>query len=254
MTGEIDWRIQAADRNFAASYEKLVGTRPGSELRRYGATVAFDSRIPIRIFNGVAVLEPATTRDLRTALAWIRDRDIPFSVWVREDLVASVGKTLLEAGVAPIEDGGEPVMGMRPPAEVPDPPAGVSIREVVDEGTLEDHIRSTVGSGFPEEATRQLYDQRFLDDPDIRMFTAYVDGRPAGNSVAIRSGPVSGVYSVGVPEELRRRGIGAAITWAAVRAGREWGCEFVVLQSSPMGFGVYRQMGFEVLTHYAIFR
>ena len=107
MTGEIDWRIQAADRNFAASYEKLVGTRPGSELRRYGATVAFDSRIPIRIFNGVAVLEPATTRDLRTALAWIRDRDIPFSVWVREDLVTSVGKTLLEAGVAPIEDGGE---------------------------------------------------------------------------------------------------------------------------------------------------
>ena len=43
-------------------------------------------------------------------------------------------------------------------------------------------------------------------------------------------------------------------TPAAVRAGREWGCEFVVLQSSPMGFGVYRQMGFEVLTHYAIFR
>ena len=254
MARELDPRIRAADRNFVVSAEKLVGIRPGSELRRIGATVAFDSRIPNRNFNGVIVLEPAANEDVRTALDWIMGRDIAFSVRVREDLLASVEQTVMEAGLEPAEKVSEPVMVIRPPAEVPEPPAGVSVREVVDDATLEDHIRSTVASGFPEDLTRTLYGRWWLDDPDIRMFTAYLDGRPAGNSLAIRSGEVSGVFSVGVPEDLRGRGIGSAVTWAAVQAGREWGCELVALQSSPMGFGVYRRMGFEVLTHYVIFR
>ena len=252
---ELDPRIQAADRNFIVSFEKLIGLRPGSEMHRIGGVVAWDSRIPIRYFNGLAVLEPPTTDDLRAALDWITARGMPLTVFVREDLLdASVEDTVLGAGPERDEEGGEPVMVIQPPAETPEPPPGVSVREAIDEATLEDHIQSTVAGGFPEDVTRQVFGPWWLEDPDIRMFTAYVDGRPAGNSLAIRSGDVSGVYSVAVPEEFRRRGIGAAVTWAAVRAGRDWGCDLVALQSSPMGYGVYRRMGFEVLTQYAIYR
>lgn len=252
-TSELDWRIGAADRNFVVSFEKLVGARPAAELLRIGSTVAFDSRIGFRIFNGVAVLEPAGPDDVRDALAWIRARGIPFTVWVREDLAAPIQPTLHAAGLE-LRDEPEPVMGLRPPAEVPPPPAGVSVREVVDEQTLEDHIRANLDSGMPEEPVRLLYTDAFLADPDVRMFTAYLEGRPGGSSVAIRGGEVSGVYGVGVPEPMRRRGIGSAVTWGAVQAGREWSCKLVVLQSSELGFGVYRRMGFEVLTHYLLFR
>ena len=256
MAGDetLDTRIPAADRNFIVSFEKLIGLQPGTEMRRLGSTVAWDTRIPMRSFNGVAVLEPTTSDDLRTALNWITGRTIAFSVWVREDLVAPVERIVLEAGLERDEDVGEPVMAIRPPADVPEAPAGVSVREVVDEAALEDHIQSTMASGFPEDLTRQVFGPWWLDDPDIRMFTAYLDGHPVGHSLAIRSGSTSGIFSVGVPEGLRGRGIGTAVTWAAVRAGYDWGCELVALQSSPMGFGVYRRMGFEVLTHYAIYR
>jgi GNAT superfamily N-acetyltransferase len=111
-----------------------------------------------------------------------------------------------------------------------------------------------MANGFREESARMLYVPPFVDDPDVRLFNAYVEGRPAGHSAAIRTGDVSGVYAVGVPDEFRLRGIGSAVTWAAVQAGCEWDCDLAVLQSSPMGFGVYRRMGFEVLTHYAIYR
>jgi GNAT superfamily N-acetyltransferase len=252
LPDELDWRIGAADRNFVASFEKLVSVQPGAELRRFGTAVTVDSRIPVRILNGIAVLEPVASADVNAALGWIRERDIPFAVWVREEQIATVGPTLLAAGLTSV--GPEPVMGIRPPAQVPPPPTGVSVIEVVDAVTLEDHIRVTVANGFPEEGTRMLYGDVFLADPDIRMFTAYVDGRPAGHSIAIRSREVSGVYAVGVPGEMRRRGIGSAVTWAAVDAGREWGCKLAVLLSSPMGFGVYRRMGFEVLTHYELYR
>lgn len=246
-------RISAADRNFVASFEKLVANRPGAELRRFGAAIAFDSRIPIRIFNGLAVLEAATPSDVRDALTWLDGRGVPSAAWVRQELLHSVLPTLLDARLEQL-DWPEPVMGIEPPDDVPAPPDGVSVREVVDEAMLEDHIRSNAGGGFPEEPVRMLYTPDFLADPDIRMFNAYDDDGPVGHSIAIRSDDVSGVYGVGVPERMRRRGIGSAVTWAAVQAGRDWGCHLVVLQSSTMGYEVYRRMGFEVLTHYVMFR
>jgi GNAT superfamily N-acetyltransferase len=252
VTDELDWRIRAADRNFIVSFAKLVG-QPGTEMRRIGGAVVFDTRIPRGGFNGVAVLEPVETDDLRAAVGWIRGREIPFAVWVREDLVRPVRETLRDARLQELEGEAEPVMGMRPRDELPELPAGVSVREVLDSPMLEDHIRVATANGFPEDAARRLYSEAFVNDPDVRLFTAYADGQPAGHSAAIRSSDVSGVYAVGVPQPLRRRGIGSAVTWAAVQAGREWGCELVVLQSSPMGFGVYRRMGFEVLTRYATY-
>lgn len=246
-------RLSAADRNFIASFQKLVDLRPDAELHRFGSVVAFDSRIPVRIFNGIAVLEPADPEHLGTAIDWLHGRAIPHLAWIRED-VADTMRPILEAHAFEPIVWREPVMAIEPPARMRPPPQSVSMREVADAAGLEDHIASVVAGAVPEDAARMVYTTPFLHDDDIRLFTAYVDGRPAGNSLAIRSGDVSGVYGVGVPPHLRGRGIGGAVTWAAVHAGREWGCDLVVLQSSEMGFGVYRRMGFEVLTRYEMHR
>ena len=62
------------------------------------------------------------------------------------------------------------------------------------------------------------------------------------------------MYAVGTLADARRRGVGTAATWAAVAAGRAWGCDKVVLQASEMGFPMYRAMGFRTVVRYAIFR
>jgi ribosomal protein S18 acetylase RimI-like enzyme len=74
-----------------------------------------------------------------------------------------------------------------------------------------------------------------------------------GTALAIRSERASGVYSVGTLPAARRLGVGAALTWAAVVAGREWGYDTVVLQSSAMGFSLYEAMGFRTVTPYTVF-
>ncbi len=249
----VDERRSAAARNFIVSFQKLVDLRPDAELRRFGPVVAFDSRIPVRLFNGIAVLEPADPEQIGAAADWISERMIPHEAWIRED-AADVARPILRARGFEAIDWLEPVMAIEPPTRTPPPPEGVAVHEVHDAEGLEAHIASTVAGGFPEEAARMLYTRALLADGDVRLFTAYLDGRPAGNSAAILSGEVAGVYGVGVPEQLRGRGIGTAVTWAAVEAGRDWGCKLVVLQSSEMGFGVYRRMGFEVLGHYEIHR
>ena len=44
--------------------------------------------------------------------------------------------------------------------------------------------------------------------------------------------------------DVRRRGLGAALTARAVAEGRERGYEVAVLGSSKLGYGVYERMGF----------
>ncbi|MFC7192206.1 GNAT family N-acetyltransferase [Halocatena marina] len=77
-----------------------------------------------------------------------------------------------------------------------------------------------------------------------------MDGRPAATGLLIQSGHVAGVYSIGVVEEFRRRGIGKAMSWEVLRAGREAGCQVGVLQSSEMGSPLYEKMGFETTVTY----
>jgi GNAT superfamily N-acetyltransferase len=95
--------------------------------------------------------------------------------------------------------------------------------------------------------------ESFTDDPEVRVFSARVDNQPAGVSIAIRTGDVSGVYGVETRPEFRRRGVGTALSWAAVTAGREWGCDTVVLQATAAGLPVYKRMGFRTVLRYVTF-
>jgi len=107
--------------------------------------------------------------------------------------------------------------------------------------------------GLARDLADHLFPPSFATDPDVRLFTALLNGRPVGTSIAIRTAEVSPVYGVGTVPTARRRGAGTAAAWAAVDAGRAWGCGVIVLQSSHMGFSSYTKMGFRTVVRYATF-
>ena len=111
----------------------------------------------------------------------------------------------------------------------------------------------SVEAGLPGEIAERLFPPSFASDPDVQLFVARLDGRPVGIAIAIRSAAAAGVYNVVTLPDARRRGVGTALTWAAVAAGIGWGRDTIVLQSTAMGLGLYTALGFRTVAPYATF-
>ncbi len=77
--------------------------------------------------------------------------------------------------------------------------------------------------------------------PSIRLFVGDVDGVPVATSGARIGHGVNDVEWVSTRAGHRRRGIGAALTWAATLADPQLPA---VLIASDDGQGVYEAMGF----------
>lgn len=245
--------IEAADRNFIGSYRKLVEHSPGGETREFGGIFAFATGLPIGIFNGCIVAALATAGDLTAALDWIDERDVPYRLWIHEELTDPLSQTARQRGME--QDAWLiPQMVLRPVPEQPAPAAGVRVRSVSDEASVAAYRRVSVEDGTSEDVARRLFSDSFAADPDVELLIAYLDDRAVGTSLAIRTGEVGGVYAVGTLRDARRRGVGTAATWTAVGVGRAWGCDTIVLQASEMGFPMYVDMGFRTVVRYAIFR
>ncbi|MDE2124970.1 MAG: GNAT family N-acetyltransferase [Armatimonadetes bacterium] len=128
-------------------------------------------------------------------------------------------------------------------------PAGVTISEVETDSELAT-FTDIAAEAFecPRGAIALWSDagMRMPRDGEVRarMFLASLDGVPVATAQLAVALGVAGVYAVSTLPKARGRGLGTAVTWAALTAGREMGCRVGTLQASPMGKPVYHRMGF----------
>jgi ribosomal protein S18 acetylase RimI-like enzyme len=200
-------------------------------------------------FNFAAVTGPTPSLDriLEHANGYFQGVTGGFGILVEADLGHPVEDELLLRRWVVAED--EPAL-IRPTLEgLSDelPPGLEIVRGRGADGA--DVFARVLGAAFgvpPEfqEAMRAMLTPELSADPDAAFLIGTADGKPVAGSMMTRAGPTAIVGGVGALPECRRRGVGAAMTVAAMRAGAEVGCVHAALRSGPMSFNLYCRLGF----------
>ena len=193
--------------------------------------------------------------------------DTGFVWWVAPfDKPADLGGRLTEAGLT--LEGNAPAMA----AELDDlpldepPPDGLEIVPVTDAGRLREFLTIVEADwlewagGVATPIQRRTLDafqreipRRFRSEPVALRWLGRVEGRPVATSRVSIGGGVAGLYAILTLPTYRGRGIGRAMTLAALRAAAGIGYRIGVLQSSDLGYGVYQKLGFRELFTYDIY-
>ncbi len=213
--------VTDANENLRSAVGTLADEAQTGQVRQFGPLTAACAGVPAPIFNRVFVFDTPPISKLSAAVAWMAERDVPFWVTVTEPVVEEV--TNHRADLDLVTAAEQPGIAMASLDEIPSRDSVAEIAAVTDPDER-DAFSTVTASAFEWslDVVEQV-DQAALAADDVRLFLGRVDGHPAASGLLIQSGHVAGVYSVGVVEEFRRRGIGEAMSWEVLRAGREAG-------------------------------
>jgi GNAT superfamily N-acetyltransferase len=211
--------------------------------------VIFRSGLPQPQLNGVVRRD---ARPVAEILAEARERldGLPWRWWVGPDEPADTGELL--RGLGGRRASRAPIMSARVDdlARVP-PPDGLTIRETTDLGAWVAAYTSSFG--MPREHVAAVWDVEATMTGRVTRIEGRIADRIAGTAAVLEAAGVAGIYVVTVAEGYRRRGIGAAMTSAAIDLARHRGLGVVTLQPSPVGEPLYRRLGFTEVAQYQTF-
>ncbi len=83
--------------------------------------------------------------------------------------------------------------------------------------------------------------------PQLHAVLVREGGRPLAGAISLEQGDTAGIYLVATHPAARRRGLGALVMHVLHADARARGCAVAVLQSSDLGHGLYRRLGYRDL-------
>jgi GNAT superfamily N-acetyltransferase len=206
----------------------------------------YRSGLPHRLLNGVLRARERPVEDT-AAEAEKQLSGLPWRWWTGPDSDPGVAHALEGRGYARV--GNMPIMAARLD-KVPEPPlpAGLTVERVDASAGLADYVDAYASSfGIGPDLRDAVIDAEAGLRTDLGVLVRLVgriDGRAVATSAVLVSNGVAGLYWIGTDPAHRGRGIGAALTAAAMAVGREHGMSVCTLQASSQGLPVYSRLGF----------
>lgn len=240
----------ALDANFAELI-RWYASRPGGEIVEGDDVTLCSTGLAFRSINcAVDIdLDPATA-DQRIAEVggWFVARGKPWR-WLVGPTSRPVDleERLIRAGFELVSDGAGMALDLTG-FEPEEAPAGVEIVPVDDLAGLdaweELQRRALALDAVRTRAWRDAHDRALSADIPLRDWIATLDGVPVAAAALFVAAGVAGIYNVATVPEARGRGIGRAVTAAALAEAVARGQGTAVLGASDLGYPVYRRLGF----------
>lgn len=246
--------ITAIRANLCDFYRHLSRTIPEGQLESEKFTRWY-SPLQHPWFNGVLSSNPPETGDeafIDETIEYFRSKDVgKFTWWMEPHLAASVWEqVLMEHGFRLSDDTSGMAADLESLNESMPSVDGLDIHIVTDEDLLRTWTNVfTLGYGLPPDWEPSIYQQWLrlgLGFP-IQNYLGTLNGKPVATSCVFYASGAAGIYSVSTLPQARGRGIGAAMTLKPLQEARDRGYRIGVLQSSEMGYNVYKKLGFQHL-------
>ena len=248
--------LALADLNFAEMCRGISRAAGGRVLDVDGLVMWSGTHPSPALINGLirtGGVRPLAAEIFELADRWFGEVGHAYSVHVRVGKDDDLEAAAKERGLERMLD--LPVMVYEGPLPDFTVPAGYAIAPVTDAAGVRDVLEAVaVPFDMPDEIASVLARPEVVLSPFRGAVVARDgDGRPVAAAWTLVSHGVAGIGLVGTLEHARGRGLGAAVTWAAMRAGYEMGATSAALQASPMGRPVYARMGYREVGAYRIF-
>ena len=241
--------IETISRNCFRSFAGF----PNAELLDDGKIFGVMSHVPIPFFSGIA----STNLDANdvdgqvdAVIEVLRKKACPFRWWVtpstRPEGLASV---LRSRGLRHAYDAPGMIADLTSVALDTPLPRDITMRQLTNADELGPWLDVFMTVFSRPEHEREIWRDAYVrcgfgEAAPWQHFVAFDGDAPLATTSILVDGDLAGVYYVATLPEARGRGIGSAVTRAAMRYARDIGATHAALQSSESGFGVYRALGF----------
>ncbi|MGI8857622.1 MAG: GNAT family N-acetyltransferase [Thermomicrobiales bacterium] len=191
-------------------------------------------------FNNAAVLGPiALERVFALADAFF---GTGYCVTVVSEVTEPVEEALRVHGWELDEE--EPALVFAPIPAMPPAPPDLTIQLVTTDASFADFM------AVSHTVHRWVPSLRAAMDPAVALLVGYLGEEAVATARLACYGPVGEITGVVTMPAHRRRGLGTAMTWAAIAEGVRRGCTAMTLTASAMGYPVYLRMGFVPVCRY----
>lgn len=233
----------AFDRNIQGKFTYLPKLL-GMEVVRRGGVVFIDSALKSGMFNILYCEGNAGREEVRAAIEYFRTKGLPYAFWIGfegepewlEGELQACGLISEERELAMKCD-----LGAIKFSELP-----FDIRRL--SGSVDDLI-SVMNSIMPQgehEAIEAFFKKAepFLERGSLTFFVGYEDGSPVSLSSCYSDQGIASVFDVIVLPDKRGKGLGKAMTLAAMRHAKELGIRECVLTATNDAKVLYQKIGF----------
>jgi ribosomal protein S18 acetylase RimI-like enzyme len=193
-------------------------------------------------YEGLNGVLRAPAGDVADALAPFRSRGVPMLWHVGPVDEPGVDAALRAAGLRLYEEEPAMVAPLSPAPLAVDAVDGLVVARVRDEPTLRTWVRVWTGS------TAATLPERLVElrgaSPAFDHLLGTLDGEPVATAAIAHGSSAAEIQHVVTLEPFRRRGVGAAMTAAAVELAATRGHAAAVLTASELGVRLYERLGF----------